>query len=108
MRKQHAAVLVIAIAMVRVMTATQQFLAAPGAPVDPNIRFEVVAIKPIANASSPMTIMMGRGDLESSVPVGVLVRQALQKPDYQMLGAPGWINTERYSIRAKVPSSNDM
>jgi uncharacterized protein (TIGR03435 family) len=42
--------------------------------------------------------------LESSAPVGLLLRQALQKPDYQMVGAPGWINTERYSIRATVPA----
>jgi uncharacterized protein (TIGR03435 family) len=51
-----------------------------------------------------MRIMMTPGGLESSVPVGVLLRQALQKPDYQMVGAPGWINTERYSIRATVPA----
>ena len=101
MRKQGAALFVIA--MVPVMAAAQQFLPAPaGAPVDPNARFEVVAIKPIADASSPMLIRMAPG-LESSVPIGVILRQALQKPDYQMVGAPGWINTERYSIRATVP-----
>jgi len=26
------------------------------------------------------------------VPVGTLLRQALQKPDYQIVGAPGWID----------------
>ena len=31
-----------------------------------------------------------------------LLRQALQKPDYQIVGAPGWIDTERYSISAKA------
>ena len=101
MRKQSAAVL--AIAMVPVMAAAQQFLAAPGAPVDPNTRFEVVAIRPIDDANSPMLIRMMPGGFDASVPVGVLLRQALQKPDYQMVGAPGWINTERYSIRAKPP-----
>jgi uncharacterized protein (TIGR03435 family) len=91
------------IAMVPVMAAAQQFFTA-GADVDPNTRFEVAAIKPVKDAGSPMTIMMAPGGLESSVPVGVLLRQALQKPDYQVVGAPGWINTERYSIRAKPPS----
>ena len=102
MRKHDAAVFVMAIAPV--IAAAQQFQTAAGAPVDPNTRFEVVAIKPIENANSPMTIVMTPSGLESSVPVGVLLRQALQKPDYQMTGAPPWINTERYSIRAKPPA----
>ena len=31
------------------------------------------------------------------------LRQALQKPDYRIVGAPGWIDTERYAITAKKP-----
>jgi uncharacterized protein (TIGR03435 family) len=27
----------------------------------------------------------------------------LQKPDYQIVGAPGWIDTDRYTIMAKAP-----
>lgn len=47
---------------------------------------------------------MTRGSgLEATMPVGILLRQALQKPDYQIVGAPGWIDTERYSIRARAP-----
>ena len=102
MRTQSTAVFVIA--MVPVMAAAQQFLTPSGPPVDPNTRFEVVAIRPIEDASSPMLIRMMPSGFESSVPVGVLLRQALQKPDYLMIGAPGWINTERYSIRAKPPA----
>jgi uncharacterized protein (TIGR03435 family) len=102
MRKQSAAVF--AIAMFPVMAAAQQFLTTtPGTPVDPNTRFEVVAIKPIKDANSPVMIRMTPSGLDASVPVGVVLRQALQKPDYHMVGAPGWINTERYSIRATVP-----
>src|SRR5262245_6460532 len=100
MRQQSAAILVIAI--VPVVAAAQQFLTAPPG-VDSNTRFEVVAIKPIEDASRPMLIRMTPGALDSAVPVGVLLRQALQKPDYQMVSAPGWINTDRYSIRATVP-----
>jgi uncharacterized protein (TIGR03435 family) len=102
MHKQSVAAFVIAV--VPVMAAAQQFLPTSGAPVDPNTRYEVVAIRPIKDASSPMLIRMTPGGLESAVPVGVLLRQALQKPDYQMVGAPGWINTERYSIRARSPA----
>ena len=39
---------------------------------------------------------MTPGRFESTgVRVSVLLRQALQKPDYQIVGAPGWIDTER-------------
>ena len=102
MRQQSAAVFVIA--MVPVMAAAQQFAPALGPPVDPNTRFEVVSIKPIDDANTPMRIMMTPAGFESAMPVGTILRQALQKPDYQMVGAPGWINTERYSIRAKQPA----
>jgi uncharacterized protein (TIGR03435 family) len=90
--------------MVPVMAAAQQFLEAPGAAnVDPNIRYEVVAIRPIEDATSPALIRFTFDGLDSSVHVGILLRQALQKPNYQIVGAPGWIDTERYSIRAKAP-----
>lgn len=102
MRGQSAAAFVVA--MVPVIAAAQQFLPASGAPVDPDTRFDVVSIKPIGDANTPMRIMMTPAGFESAMPVGTILRQALQKPDYQMVGAPGWINTDRYSIRAKPPA----
>jgi len=100
MRLQSAAVFVIA--MVPVMAA-QQFLPNFGPPVDLNTRFEVVAIKAFKDTGGQVLMRMTPGRFESSVPVGVLLRQALQKPDYQIVGAPGWMDTERYSITAKPP-----
>jgi len=98
MRIQSAAVFVIA--MVPVMAAAQQFLPVTGPSVDPNARYEVVAIKP-ASDSGPVRMRMTPGGLEStSVPIGLLLRRALQKSDYQIVGAPGWMDSERYSIRA--------
>lgn len=94
----------VGIAMVPVMAAAQQFLpAAPGTPVDPNIRFEVVAIRPVEGNSGPIMMRMTPGGYESSLPLGLLLRQALQKSDYQIVGLPGWIDSERYAIRAKAP-----
>ena len=101
MRQRSAAVL--AMAMVPVVAAAQQFLPAPPAPVDPNTRFEVVSVKAVKDASGQVLMRMTPGRFDSSVPIGVLLRQALQKPDYQIVGAPGWMNTERYSITATVP-----
>ena len=94
---------VFAIAMIPVAAPAQQFLPDFGPPVDPNLRFEVAAIKPFADAGGGILMRMTPGRFESSVPVGLLLRQALQKPDYRIVGAPGWIETTRYSITAKAP-----
>ncbi|MGH9237257.1 MAG: TIGR03435 family protein [Vicinamibacterales bacterium] len=102
MRIHKAVVLLIALAPV--MAVAQQFLPSPsGDPVDPNTRFEVVAIRPADNGSGMMLRMTPGGFEATGVPMGVLLRQALQKPDYEIVGAPGWINSDRYSIRAKPP-----
>jgi uncharacterized protein (TIGR03435 family) len=71
--------------------------------VDPNTRFEVVAIKPMRDAGGGVLMRTTPGRFESTMPVGLLLRQALMKPDYQMVGAPGWMDSQRYSITAKVP-----
>ena len=101
MRIQSAAVFVIA--MIPVMAA-QQFLPNFGPPVDPNTRFEVVSVKPVADTSGPLGRFIPTPQrLEySALPIGWLLRQALQKPDYQIVGAPGWIDTDRYTIMAKA------
>jgi len=98
--------LVAVIALVPAIAAAQQFLPSqPGPPVDPSTRFEVVAIKAIDASGSQVLMRMTPGRFESSVPIGMLLRQALQKPDYEIVGAPGWMDAERYSIAAKVPES---
>jgi uncharacterized protein (TIGR03435 family) len=96
---------VLAIVLVPVIATAQQFLpAVPGPPPDPDTRFEVAAIKAVDGASPTMMRMLPGGRLDSNgLPIGVLLRQALQKPDYQIVGAPGWIDAERYSITAKAP-----
>jgi len=103
MRVQSAAVF--AIAIVPVMAAAQQFLPNVGPPVDPNTRFEVAAIKAFDQGSGQFLMRMTPGRFDSTVPIAILLRQALQKPDYQIVGAPGWMDTERYSIAAKAPES---
>src|SRR5688572_17907598 len=101
MGRRSAAVFVIA--MVPVMAAAQQFMPDFGPPVDPDTRFELVVIKPFVDVDGQVLMRMAPGRFESSLPVGVLLRQALRKPDYQIVGAAGWLDTERYSIIAKPP-----
>jgi uncharacterized protein (TIGR03435 family) len=97
---------VFVIVFVPVITAAQQFTPTPpGTPPDPNTRFEVVTVKPVANSTGPLGRFIPTPQrLEySELPIGWLLRVALQKPDYQMIGAPGWIDTDRYTIMAKAP-----
>ena len=103
MRRHTTAVF--AMAMTPILAVAQQFLTpAAGAPIDPNLRFEVVSVRRADDTSGPMLIRMTPAGFESSnLPIGVLLRQSLQKPDYQILGAPGWIDTDRYTVRAKPP-----
>jgi len=78
---------------------------AGGPPIDPQLRFEVVSIKPVADTSRPFGRFLPTPQRfeYSELPIGWLLRTALQKPDYRMIGAPGWIDTERYTIMAKPP-----
>lgn len=61
----------------------------------PNTRFEVVAIEAFDSAGAPLTNRVPPGGFESTLSVGMHLRQALQKPDYGIVGALGWIDTER-------------
>ena len=78
---------------------------AGGPPIDPQLRFEVASVKPAANTTGPLgrfLPLLPRFEY-SDLPIGWFLRLALQKPDYQMIGAPGWVDTERYTIMAKAP-----
>ena len=96
-------VVVLMVATIPVVAAGQQFLPTVGPPADPNTRFEEAAIKPLDGWNGQLLMQMTPGRFESYVSVSVVLRQALQKPDYEIVGAPGWIDSERYSITAKVP-----
>jgi uncharacterized protein (TIGR03435 family) len=77
---------------------------AGGPPIDPQLRFEVASVKPVADNGRFGKFLPTAQRFEySELPIGWFLRTALQKPDYQVIGAPGWIDTERYTIRAKSP-----
>jgi uncharacterized protein (TIGR03435 family) len=94
---------VLILAMVPVSGTAQQFMKAPsGPPVDPNLRFEVAAIRP-ATSADQLLMRLTPDRFEATLPLGILLRQALQKSDYQIAGIPAWVDTERFAIRAKAP-----
>jgi uncharacterized protein (TIGR03435 family) len=65
--------------------------------------FEVVSIKPDKSGTMMMRIMFnGDGISVTNVPVHMLLREALGLADNQLLGEPGWVNSDRFDIEAKV------
>lgn len=106
MKRLIGAALAIAGAVAGPALLSAQFLATPPGPaVDPNAQFEAASVKAFDNsASGPVRLMMMPGRLEANgVPLRLLLRQALRVQDYQIVGAPDWVNTERYTVVAKMP-----
>jgi uncharacterized protein (TIGR03435 family) len=100
--------LILAVLTIAAAVAAQALLSAQlppaGPPVDPNAQFEAASIKS-ADPSSPgsrMMMMPGRVEADN-VPVRLLLRPALRVQDYQIVGLPDWVGSERYTIVAKAP-----
>ena len=62
-------------------------------------------IRAFNDANNQVLMRMTPAKFESNLPVGGLLRQALQKPDYLIVGAPAWMDRERYSITANRPTA---
>jgi bla regulator protein blaR1 len=66
--------------------------------------FEVASIKP--NNSGDGRVMLGLQPggrfTATNVPLRLLIRNAYQLQDFQIVGAPSWIGSERYDIVAKA------
>jgi bla regulator protein BlaR1 len=66
-------------------------------------KFDVVSIKP--NKSGEMRIMMRflpDGITMEGVPAQLMLTQAFNVEEDRIIGAPGWVKTDRYDIQAKV------
>jgi bla regulator protein blaR1 len=78
---------------------------ASGPPIDPQTRFEVVSIKPFngsGGAPPRSNTTPGRYDF-AGLPLRLLVGQGLRAPLDRIFGWPDWIDTERYTVAAKMP-----
>jgi bla regulator protein blaR1 len=85
--------------------AAAQLPVAPGPPVDPETRFEVVSIKRFdasGGARPQISLSPGRYNF-AGMPLRLLFTQALGVPVDRIVGLPDWIDTERYTITAKAP-----
>jgi uncharacterized protein (TIGR03435 family) len=73
-------------------------------------QFEVASVKP--NKSGDGRVMLGVQPggrfTATNVPLRVLIRNAYQLQDFQIVGAPSWIADERFDIVAKAEGGDAM
>jgi uncharacterized protein (TIGR03435 family) len=66
--------------------------------------FEVASVKPNKSGERPMSLQIqpgGRLNI-TNVPVRVMIRNAYQLQDFQIVGGPDWLATDRFDITAKA------
>lgn len=74
--------------------------------VDSNLRFEVASVKRPDPTRDVVVMRSSPGRFEAlNVSVRMLLRQAFGVPDDRVIGAPGWIVSERYTVVAKAPDA---
>ena len=91
------------------MTLGQAGSPAVSTPATPDIypdvpKYDVATIKPSTGASGGRIMLMFTPDGVSmtGVPVQMLLREAFRVEDDRIIGAPGWVKTNRYDVQAKV------
>lgn len=74
------------------------------------LSFEVASIKPSAAENGVFMVRIGTSPggrwTATGITVGMLIQQAYDVKDYQISGAPSWLNSERYDIVAKADTPN--
>jgi uncharacterized protein (TIGR03435 family) len=69
--------------------------------------FDVVSVKPNKGDSMMSRIMMTPDGVSvTGVPLHMLLREALGVSDNQLVGEPGWVNSDRFDIEAKVAADD--
>jgi bla regulator protein blaR1 len=73
------------------------------------LRFEVASVKPHKpNAGDPVRVMTrlqpGGGFEAVNVTLGSVIRLAYELQDFQVVGAPEWVNSDRFDILARGPA----
>jgi bla regulator protein blaR1 len=93
--------------MVGVLNAPKLDAQEPSVVASP-LEFEVASIKP--NKSGEMRVMMRNlpGGIYQAynVTLGAMVRQAYRLQQYQLVGGPSWLDSDRFTIQAKSPAGS--
>ena len=69
--------------------------------------FDVVSVKPNRSGLGPMSMMFTPdGVSDTNVVLQMILRETFGVQDDRILGAPGWVKTDRFDIEAKVEASD--
>jgi uncharacterized protein (TIGR03435 family) len=72
----------------------------------PNPSFEVVSIKRNSGGGGEMQMRAMPGTLSAlNVPARQLIRQAFNLQDFQIVGGPDWMNTDRFNVEARFDAA---
>ena len=88
------------------MNPPQTHAQAPAATSAPLPSFEVASIKPNRSADLSRRIMFLPGRLNATgITVKLLISMAYGVKEFQVSGGPGWINSDRFDVDAKMADS---
>src|SRR5215472_5114655 len=66
-------------------------------------KFDVATIKPTSDTAGRRTFLFAPGGISLvGMPVQMLLTEAFHVEDDHIIGAPGWVKTNRYDVEAKV------
>jgi uncharacterized protein (TIGR03435 family) len=66
--------------------------------------FDVASIRQNTSGTAGASLDMSRGQLRATnAPVQIVIRQAFEVMDAQIVDAPGWVASDRYDIIARAP-----
>ena len=92
------------------LAATMAILAAPDAQVPPpsaSPRFEVASVKLNTTNDGVVAIQTQKGRfLARGFTLAALIRTAYRVQEFQIIGGPDWINTERFDVEATFPADS--
>ena len=67
--------------------------------------FDVASIKPNSSNDGRVQILGRPGQFAANnVTVQLLVQQAFRIQNFQIVGAPAWLSTDRFDVNAKIPA----
>jgi len=86
-----------------IVTAAAVLMAAAQPPAA-GPQFEVASIKPNKSGDGRVMIGIQPGGrfTATNVPVRLLIRNAYQLQDFQIVGGPDWLSSDRYDVVAKA------
>jgi uncharacterized protein (TIGR03435 family) len=107
MRRRIAAAVTMCIVLVPRIAAAQG-LSGNDQLVDPNLTFEVASVRPNELGAQSFLLGFRSGRFTARyMTVKELVRSAYRLTDSQVLGAPAWLDFERFDVLATAPGTRD-